>query len=108
MSPSETLRAAATLIRETASTATPGGKWVTCASMSGSGLMDVIAGGSYAAQECTPEAAAWIALMHPGLAEHLAAVLEDHATDHGTYDCPWDDGECPPARLARSILGRTS
>ncbi|WP_242890168.1 hypothetical protein [Actinomadura litoris] len=45
----------------------------------------------------------WITLMHPGLAEPLAAWLDDHADDHGTHDCFWDEDYCPALRLARAI-----
>jgi hypothetical protein len=39
------------------------------------------------------------------LAEPLAAWLDDHANDHGAYDCTWDEADCPALRTARVING---
>jgi hypothetical protein len=35
----------------------------------------------------------------------LAAWLDDHANDHGGYDCTWDEADCPALRTARVING---
>ena len=115
MSPAEELRAAATLLRETASKATPG-PW-TVHTIAGigrtvndpEGSLSIPVGTSWV----SADDGAWIALMSPAVAEPLAAVLDDQAA---TYEV-WlsrenhDVAERIVLRalvLARSILGRTA
>ncbi|MFB4306915.1 hypothetical protein [Actinomadura sp. GTD37] len=86
MSPAEELRAAATLLRETASKATPG-PWTT-REVPDEPYAEVMAGTEVAVAHAVsehlagPGAAAeaeWIALMSPAVAEPLAASLEEAA-----------------------------
>lgn len=121
--PAEELRAAARLLRETASKATPGpwhdfstdedGAWpvmvIGAAGPADDRGQDVLIVHETVDEEIVAtEDAAWIALASPALAEPLAAVLDDHAQDHSSYDCTWPEDECPHVRLARVINGRTS
>jgi hypothetical protein len=107
MTPVEELRAAATLIRETASKATPGGR-ATHPSAAGTGAVDVLANGTYIAQECTGPDAEWIALMSPDKAEPIAAWLERCAEDLADARHYVDEPvSCEHAlTVARQILGR--
>ncbi|GIH70288.1 hypothetical protein [Sphaerimonospora thailandensis] len=35
----------------------------------------------------------------------LADLLEDHAHEHSSYDCPWAEHICPAGRTARALTG---
>ena len=74
MSPVETLRAAAALLREIGAEAMDG-PWET----GGDGLVWARRMGDPVSGSTEPEDAAWIALVHPGLAEPLADWLDDVA-----------------------------
>ncbi|WP_030506421.1 hypothetical protein [Microbispora rosea] len=134
--PVEELRAAANKLRETAKNATPG-RWTSeHQSWAGDNAVLSYATNGHAVAVCGEEIAgadhpasadaAWIALMHPGLAEPLAAWLEESANAaliHKPYseyaglpDHRWcmacDDEECDglqnvdrAAAVARVILG---
>lgn len=113
MTPAERLRAAAEKIRETAQAAPPA-PWraVTfstvpphvkrewhdeqgrrCQKL----VTDRVDGG---------EAAEHIALWSPPVALLVAKVLDQHAEEHGIYDCQWVD--CDALALADLILGAES
>lgn len=85
MSPDEELRAAATLLRDTATRATPGPWGVESESAHSHGIYSY-PGHSFAASignldadEYAQHVARWIALLNPELAEPLAAWLEETA-----------------------------
>lgn len=113
MSPAETLRAAATKLRETASNTTPG-PWQT----KGVGdfgwlVVDADPAGRFSVETEDNEHgradAAWIALMSPQVAEPLAAWLEDEAEGMTIFDPSEHEHVFNyPLALARSILGRQS
>jgi hypothetical protein len=112
MSPTETLRAAATLLRDTASNATPGAREVahlagigTCVRNPDLSFCVTVEHGWVQEGD-----AAWIALMHPGLAAPLAAWLETCANDLADARHYVDEpNSCEHAlAVARSILGRSS
>ncbi len=111
MTPADELRAAATLLRERAAKATSG-PWADLPYLGGDVYIKE-ADGSYRfiAQTARhddafqPDDACWIATMHPGLAEPLAAWLEveaeiaDGNSDTYPLACPESLG------VARVILG---
>ena len=127
MSPADDLRAAATLIRATASKATPGpweirdGNKVSSnvaarderMVIDGGGWTDGTKAVVYGAALIAD--AAWIALMSPAVAEPLAAWLEATATD---IEISEEDRKAgwsafispahPALTVARAILGRSS
>ena len=119
MSPSETLRAAATKLRETASKATPGpwqigpefGDMVTSPEPNWNGNPTVIASDLADGHPGFDwNNVAWVALMSPAVAEPLAAWLETCANDLADARHYIDEpNSCEHAlAIARSILGRTS
>lgn len=82
-SPADELRAAATLLRETASKATPG-PWTAGGYGSAGWTVGDIRGDLYIETEDSEQGkadAAWIALASPALAEPIAAALESAGND---------------------------
>lgn len=116
LTPAATLRAAATLIRETASKATPGPWMVSRIPGIGRTVNDPTARLSIAVGTGWVSGAdgEWIALMHPGLAEHLAAWLDGVAKDidghdpDGGCECTESDSYHRAMDFAAAILGRQS
>lgn len=53
------------------------------------------------------ETAEHIASWHPSVALAVADSLEQHATEHDTYDCNWGDS-CAATTTARAYLGSVS
>ncbi|WP_431897863.1 hypothetical protein [Nonomuraea sp. bgisy101] len=105
INPVEELGTAAAKLRHTAAEA-HGGPWARCDVGVAVISADVqLYGAPCIADRLYEPDADWITLAHPGLAEPLAAWLDDHASDHSTYDCGWDDSECPALSLAREING---
>jgi hypothetical protein len=108
VTPAEELRAAAAKLRETAKKATRG-PWT-----SYSGRVDSHAGTIGIALNGYTDSE-WIALMHPGRAEQLAALLEEIARQHELPPCNHPDGLCNgcerrddfvySVNVARDILG---
>lgn len=121
LSPSEILTAAAKLLRERAAATEPdvmalrGVAWHAeecdrdrCACIVAQGAQfpaDYVQPGRYIADAETPELAAWIALMHPGVGLVLAGVLEQAAEALEGADVPEDE---PVVMLARQLLGGES
>jgi hypothetical protein len=104
--PAETLRAAAQHVREMAQQATPG-PWVANGAGVGTDYTDNEPDLIVAVDAFDPNDAAWMALMHPGLAEPLAAWLESVAAlQFG--DVPLPDSPIVDHALAaaRALLGR--
>ena len=123
MSPAETLRAAATLIRDTASKATPGAREVaylagigTCVRNPDLSFCVTVEHGWVQEGD-----AAWIALMSPDKAEHLFRWLADAANDMAGAEvvgsklpdaadpieyCDEPDSVRAALAFARTILGR--
>jgi hypothetical protein len=104
------LRKAAALMRERAETATPG-PWQVG--------QDVDSGQRFIYDERwteLAEVAEWsrwlgnpehIASWSPGIAVLVALVLDNHADEHGSYDCQWEE-PCGPLQLARAYLGESA
>lgn len=124
-SPAETLRAFATLIRETASNATPGPWRVSRIPGIGRTVNDPTARLSIAVGTGWVSGAdgEWIALAGPQIAEHLFAWLYDAANDMAGAEvvgsklpdaadpieyCDEPDSVRAALAFARAILGRTS
>lgn len=135
MTPAEELRAAATLLRETASKATPGPWQIRDGNKVSSNIAArdehmVIDGGGWTdgtravvyGAALTADAA-WIALMSPAVAEHLFRWLYDAANDIAGAEvvgsklpdaadpieyCDEPDSVRAALTFARSILGRDS
>lgn len=127
-SPAETLRAAATLIRDTASNATPGPWEDTPDALWIGGQVwgyRILKDGNFPVGDGGAPDPAWIALMHPKVAEPLAAWLEHAARDLEAAEfaaAKWADAEqlkpsdyidepdsaARALAVARQILGRDS
>lgn len=109
MSSAATLRAAATLIRETAAAPDCEGTW----KRDHEDVNDITHDELVAACE-GQGIAAWIALMSPAVAEPLAAWLEGVAKDidghdpDGGCECTESDSYHRAMDFAAAILGRTS
>lgn len=126
LTPAATLRAAATLIRETASNATQGHPAPWHAEPDFNGWWHVATPAPHLVTSAAKEpVAAWIALMSPAVAEPLAAWLGGAGDDLGGAEAylartappgeifdPFDYVDEPESvraalAFARSILGRT-
>lgn len=124
LSPSEILTAAAKLLRERAAATEPdvmalrGVAWHAeecdrdrCACIVAQGAQfpaDYVQPGRYIADAETPELAAWIALMHPGvglvLADWLDSLTGIEFSEHG----PMPDEMVHALAVARQLLGGES
>lgn len=110
--PAEVLRAAAAKVRKAKAQASQGGPWR-------NDQMSVRAEDRPIAMayQCYADAA-WIALAHPGLAEPLAAWLEETGRQYEMAPCDMPDGACNGCErrddfvyafdVARVILGETT
>jgi hypothetical protein len=103
--PAETLRAAAQHVREMAQQATPG-PWVANGAGVGTDYTDNEPDLIVAVDAFDPNDAAWMALMHPGLAEPLAAWLEMEAHMWDLRGNSAEGNTFHALAAARALLGR--
>lgn len=98
--PAEILRLAAARVREAAKSAIPG-PWAAEPDGVGRGYDVWQVDGPHLAFGLRRPDAEWAALVHPGLAEHLAALLDAAADEYALFKGEWSD--CPTARLALPV-----
>jgi hypothetical protein len=114
--PAAQLRAAAQLLRERATAATPG-PWQARGDYSDAiysdtseGIVDVIAGGKWGGEASVfdnEHDATWIAMMHPGVGEPLAAWLDATAA-YCTVSITYPTHVVRALAVARALLGGES